>query len=177
MSKQTSRPSTLAWTFAGVGLAMWSVGTMGWLPVTFLHPIGYALLFAAALTAEPLMGRSSASNLQLAYTVVGWLMVALIAVTEGLSLGGILFFGLIALTMTFIYFHPIFRLSTRVSLYLVLLLIVWAPPLYGIAVPTGADEIFGAGTRAALTVLALLVSAIFFGLTVRWLTVQKGSEG
>ena len=176
MSKPSPQPSILTWILAGTGLGLWAIGTMGWVPDAFLHPISYVLILAAALTADPVIGRTGGSNLQLFYTVIAWLMVALIAVTEALSFGGILFFALIALTMTFMFFHPSFRLKTRITLYLVLVATVWTPVLYGVMSPEAAESLFGPGTRMALLALALGVSTLFVGFARRWLTVRKPGE-
>lgn len=176
MSKPQSRPSVLTWIFAIAGLIAWLAGTLGYAPLMIVHPVAYVLILVAAVIAEPLVGRSGASNLQLGYAVAAWLMVALISVTEALPLGGILFFGFLALTMTFIYFHPSFRLKTRVTLYLVLLAIAWAPTIYGVVTPDEADNAFGAGARSALLGEAVAVSAIFFGFAIRWLAVERGRD-
>ena len=172
MSKPDSQQSILTWVLASVGFTLWAIGTMGWAPDTLLHPISYVLIFAAA-AADSVVGREGASTLQLGYAVLAWLMVALIAVTEALSLGDIIFFSLIALLMTVLFFHPSFRLKTRVTLYFILLAVVWAPTLYGILSPESADGVLGAGIRPALTVEALVVSAIFFTFAIRWLTARK----
>lgn len=174
MSKPEQQPPILTWILAGSGVGFWVVGTMGWVPVGVFHPLSYVLLLIAAVTADRVVGRTSASNLQLGYTVVAWLMVALISVTEALPLGAMVFFAAIALTMTLMYFHPSFSLSTRVSLYLLLLMVVWAPALYGVVRPDDSDAYFGPGARNGLLVVALAVSALFFGFTIRWLTVRGG---
>ena len=161
---------------ASVSVLLWLAGALGYVDPTWAHPLSYVGLIAAAFLADRHLGRESAANLQLGLNLVAWLLVAFLVVVEGLNLGGLIFFGLIALTVTTVFFQTAFRLSKRLSLYTILLALAWGPVVYCGIYPSYSADSYGPAGFQVFMLLAFGITIFFIVMLVRWLMMEAAHQ-